>query len=459
MKKIFILTLFITSLFLPSDSFAKTPKEPEKTIEYLNIKWWEKFEDDNLTKNLITVYHNNYDLKNTTLKIQESEKLVKMQFAQELPSLNFSGEVIRNLQAPRQQFGNMVIPKYSQYNYYLPLTASYEIDIWGTNRLKTQSQKEQLEIIKQAQKATYITITSNFATDYFNLIKADKMLDIQEELVNIQEKIVALITEKYQIGLCSINDVLYEEKFLTTLKEERNRHKLTKELLQETLKVYLVNQEGDIPHNNYEDVIILQNIPQEYSSTIIENRPDFKQEEANIKRIGFDVQIAKREFLPKFNIFGQIGLNAYHLSSMFNSPSQFFNAGILPSIDLFSGGRKIAFLKLKKYQYQEALNDYQKTILEGIKEINSGLLEYKTAINNYTECSNRLKTQNKIYNLTKEKNIIGTSNSLDLLYAKESYLITQKEEVSSKINSLISIIGLYKATGGVDLYKLNEKSL
>lgn len=285
------------------------------------------------------------------------------------------------------------------------------------------------------------------------------MLDIQEELVNIQEKIVALITEKYQIGLCSINDVLYEEKFLTTLKEERNRHKLTKELLQETLKVYLVNQEGDIPHNNYEDVIILQNIPQEYSSTIIENRPDFKQEEANIKRIGFDVQIAKREFLPKFNIFGQIGLNAYHLSSMFNSPSQFFNAGILPSIDLFSGGRKIAFLKLKKYQYQEALNDYQKTILEGIKEINSGLLEYKTAINNYTECSNRLKTQNKIYNLTKEKNIIGTSNSLDLLYAKESYLITQKEEVSSKINSLISIIGLYKATGGVDLYKLNEKSL
>lgn len=455
MKKIFILTLLI-NLLLPCASLAKQVSEPAKTIEYLNLGWWEKFEDNNLTKNLMTVYQNNYDLKNSALKVQENEKLVKMQFAQELPSFGFSGELTRNLQAPRQQFGNMVIPKYSQYNYYLPLTASYEIDIWGANRLKTKSMKEQLEIVKQAQKSTYISLTSDFAADYFNLIKADKILELQDELVNTQEKIVSLVTEKYKIGLCSINELLGEEKFLTSLKEERNRHKLTKELLEESLKVYLVNQEGEIPRNAYENVIILQNIPQEYSSTIIQNRPDFKQEEANIKRIGFDVQIAKREFLPKFNIFGQIGLNAYHLGSLFDKPSQFFNAGILPSMDLFSGGRKVAFLKLKKYQYQEALNDYQKTILEGIKEVNSGLLEYKTSMENYDESSNRLKTQTKIYNLAKDKNIIGASSNIDVLYAKEAYLMTQKEEVSSKINSIISLIGLYKATGGIDLYKINE---
>ncbi len=33
----------------------------------------------------------------------------------------------------------MQIPKYSQYNYRLPLTVGYEIDIWGTNHLKTKS--------------------------------------------------------------------------------------------------------------------------------------------------------------------------------------------------------------------------------------------------------------------------------------------------------------------------------
>lgn len=447
MKKKFILTLFI--LLLSSPVMANN-------IEYLNLDWWKNFNDDNLTNNLLTVYQNNYDLKNASLKVEENKKLVKMQFANELPFVNFSGDLNRDLRAPVQQFGAMRIPNYSQYNYRLPLTMGYEIDIWGANRLKTKSIKQQLEIVKQAERATYISLTSDFAADYFNLIKADKLLEIQNELVKTQEKIVSMVSDKYQIGLCSINELLAEEKLLTSLKEEQNKHKLTKELLEESLKVYLVNHEGEINRNKYENISLLKNIPEEYNSAIIENRPDFKQEEANIKRIGFDVQIAKRELLPKFTIIGQIGLNAYHLGNLFNSPSQFFNLGILPSLDLFSGGRKIAFLKLNKIKYEEALNDYQKTVLVGIKEINSGILEYKTDMGNYNESSERLKTQTRIYDLAKEKNKIGTSGNIDVLYAKEAYLMTEKEEVSNKINSIISTISLYKATGGVDLYKLNE---
>ena len=445
MKNFFILAL----LFIATPTMAST-------LDYLNIDWWNRFNDDNLIKNLSIVYQNNYDLKNAAFKVKENEKLVKMQFANELPFANFSGDINRALQAPRQQFGKMVIPQYSQYNYYLPLTVGYEVDIWGSNRLKTKSMKEQLEIAKQAERATYIALTSDFAADYFNLIKADKLLNLQDELVQTQAKIVSLTTTKYEAGLCTINELLAEEKFLTTLKEERNQHKLTKELLEESLKVYLVNNEDGIPRNTYEKVIQLQNLPQEYSSSVIANRPDFKQEEANIRKIGFDVKVAKREFLPKFTIVGQAGLNAYRIGSLFNSPSQFLNLGVLPSMDLFSGGRKIAFLKLQKYKYEEAANSYQKTILECIKELNSALLEYKTAFDNYTESTNRLKTQNTIYNLAKDKNQIGASSTLDTLYAKEAYLIISKDEVSNKINTIISTISLYKAAGGIDLYNLNE---
>ena len=453
MKKIFILAILITISILPA--MAKTPQISDKSIEYLNIEWWENFKDDNLIKNLMTVYNNNYDLKNAALKVQENEKLVKMQFAQELPFLNFSGDLNRDLRASAQQFGSMKIPNYSQNNYYLPLTMSYEIDIWGTNRLKTKSMKEQLEIVKQAQRATYIALTSNFAADYFNLIKADKLLEIQNELVKTQENIVKLVFEKYKAGLCSINELLAEQKFLTSLKEEQNMHKLTQQLLIESLKVYLADAEENVARNSYENVILINHIAQKYDTSVVENRPDFKQEEANIKRIGFDVQVAKREFLPKFTIIGQSGLNAYSLSKLFNSPAQFFNLGVLPSMDLFSGGRKLAFLKLKKDQYEEALNDYQKTFLVGIKEINSGILEYKIAKKNYNESLNRFNTQTKIYNLAKDKNKIGASGNIDVMYAKEAYLFIKKEEVSNKINTLISTISLYKATGGMDLSKIN----
>lgn len=451
MKKFFTIIWLTTLIIIQLPVLADN-----KIEEYMNIEWWKNFKDEYLIENLIKLYENNYDLKNAALKIKENEQMVKMQFADELPGIYLSGNLSRDLQAPRQQFGNMQIPKYSQYNYNIPITAGYEIDIWGKNHFKTKSKKKQLEIIKQAQRATYISLSSDFASEYFNLIKADKLIQIQNELINTQEEILSKIKQKYQTGLCNINEVLFQEKLLTDLKEEYNKHIETRDFLIDSLKYYQSNTTDDINRNNYENTILINNIPNQYSTDIITNRPDYLQEEANLKRIGFDVKAAKREFLPTFTIFGQIGLNAYHLSSLFDSPSQFFTAGILPSIDLFSGGRKAAFFKIKKYQYEQALNDYQKTFLVGIKELNSGLIEFKTAIRNYEETQKKLTIESKIYNLVKDKKQIGSASELDTLIAKEIYLSAEKEEVSNKINSIISIIGLYKAAGGINLYNINE---
>ena len=456
MKKYFFIT-FLSVIILQIPAFAKTTQPiADNHIEYMNFSWWEKYNDEHLTNNLIKLYNNNYDLKNAALLVKENEQAVKIQFANELPQIGLSGELYRNMRSSMQQFGSMQIPSFAQYNYYMPISVSYEADIWGSNRLRTKSMKEQLKIAKQAERATYIAMTSDFAADYFNLIRADEILNIQNEIIKTQEEIVSKIQDKYNIGLCTINDLLLEQKLLTTLKEERNHHIKTRDTLIDTIKVYLSMSSDNIERNSYDRVMLLTGIPAEFSTSVVENRPDLLQEEANIKRIGFDVKIARREFLPKFIIFGQIGLNAYHLDTLFNSASQIFSAGILPSIDLFTGGRKIALLKLKKFQYEEAINSYQKVILTGIKDINSGLIEYKEAQENYKESADRLKMQNKTYSLAKDKLEIGSASDLDVLYAKEAYLMVKKDEVSNKINSLISTIGLYKAAGGVDLYKLKE---
>ena len=454
MKKIFILIICLY-IILPVEAGNKN-LDPQKHIEYMNLEWWAKFNDENLNNNLQKLYEKNYDLKNAAIKVKENEQLVKIQFANELPSLSLSGDLSRDLRGPYQQYGNMRIPTYSQYNYLLPITAAYEVDIWGTNRLRTKSVKQELEIIKQAERATYIALTADFTADYFNLIKADELLSLQEDMIKVQEDIVTKTKDLYEVGLCSINELLSEEKNLTILKQERNQHLRTRETLINSLKVYLADSGDNIQRNSYDNITLIKGIPTRYDAQIIENRPDFLQEESNIKRIGLDVKVAKREFLPKFIIYGQIGLNAYHLDTLFNSASQFFNAGVLPSIDLFTGGRKLAVLRFRKLEYEEALNSYQKTILEGIKEINTSIIEYNTALENYQEAVSRLEKQNKIYSLMQDKYLIGASANLDVLYAQEAYLIVKKEEVSNKINSLISTIGLYKAAGGIDLYNLSK---
>lgn len=457
MKKFLIILLTLTVVVLPAcaKQSKKDIRHEQNKIHYLNISWWEKYKDPVLTENIKKLYEVNYDLKNADLKVKENEKMVKIQFADELPALTFDGSLGRVFRSSNQQFGAMQIPSYAQYNYQLPLTMSYEIDIWGENRLKTKSAEQQLAIIEQAERAAYIALTSDFTADYFNLIKTDKFLQLQEELIKLQEEIARKTAEKHDAGLCTINEVLAEQKFLTLLKEEKNNLEAKQDVLMNGLRVYLSMKEEIPSRAKYEDLTLLSGIPLEYDTTVIENRPDYIQEEANIKRIGFDVRIARKELLPKFIIFGQIGLNAYHLDTLFNSYSQLFNAGILPSFDLFAGGRKMALLKLRKYQYEEALNSYQKTILQAIREINNGLSEYKIAMKNYDQSTERLKMQNQIFSLMQDKKEIGAASDIDVLYGKEALLLIEKEQISNKINCLISTISLYKSVGGVDLYSIN----
>ena len=256
MKKYFLITL-LAAIILQIPALAKSTKPEESNhIEYMNLSWWEKYNDEYLTGNLLKLYKNNYDLKNAALKVKENEQAVKIQFANELPQIGLSGQLYRDMRSSMQQFGNMQIPSFAQYNYYLPITASYEIDIRGLNRLRTKSMKEQLEIVKQAERATYIALTSDFAADYFNLIRVDEFLNIQNELIKTQEEIVSKIKDKYDIGLCTINDLLSEQRLLTTLKEERNRHIKTRDTLIDTMKVYLSNSDN-IERNRYGDVILL----------------------------------------------------------------------------------------------------------------------------------------------------------------------------------------------------------
>ena len=82
-------------------------------------------------------------------------------------------------------------------------------------------------------------------------------------------------------------------------------------------------------------------------------------------------------------------------------------------------------------------------------------MSYKTAMKNYDETTDRLKMQDKIYQLMEDKRQIGAASDVEVLYSKEAHLLMEKEEISNKINYLISSISLYKSVGGVDLYSIN----
>ena len=430
-------------------------KESTNRLDYMNMDWWKNYNDEVLINHFQTLYENNHDLRIAALKTKQAEENIRLAGANQLPQLGFDGSVSRVFRGPRTQFGSVVIPKYIQNEIFLPLNASYEIDIWGQNYLNRKSAKKQAEIAKQQERAAYIYITSSFAADYYNLIKMDELERNLLKIIDLQKNIVSMTEKKYNSGLASINEVLDEKQILVNFEKDLNKLKENKKILNDEAVVLLgLNTDKAIELSDYQSISSPQT-PETLSTTIIQFRPDLISSEDYVKKSGIDVRVARRDFLPKFILYGNLGFNAYKWNRMFAGETFLANAGIAPRWDIFTGGIKMARYRINKYEYKKAVESYEKTVLTSIQEVNDALAEAKTTKANLIKSDEDYSIEKEKHILAEKQFSIGDSSMLDEMKSEVNLYVAKQRNIAAKIDNVISSISLYNAVGGIDYTKNN----
>ncbi len=441
-----LLSVFITSQLVYA-------AEIDCRMMYTNMDWWNKYQDEKLAEYIQQIVNNNQDLKIAHIRTQEAQEAVKIAVANQLPYIGFDGTAQRTFHSSDNEYGSMMIPSYKQSQFILPLTASYEIDIWGKNLNNKRSAKKSLDIIKEDERAAYISTISNFAADYFNLIKTKKLISNYQKMFEIQTEIAEMSELKYNWGLCGYTEVLSERQAVSQIKNHLNNLKEFEDLLKNQMIVILGSRTpSDIEVNSFENVSVVE-VPQELNGAFIQYRPDYQKMQLNVEKKGFDVKSARASLLPAFTIFGTIGYNAYQTGKMF-TPSTFMSqAGISPNIDLFTGGAKMALFRISKLGLKEALEQYEKVVLISMQEINDSLTSAKLMKENYTNGTEIYNNQKHKFELAAQKFDIGAMSRLEYLKHEKELLQVEEEEISSKIDYIVATINLYKAVGGVDYLK------
>ncbi len=445
-KKILILLLLFLSL-------PVSAKQTVDRFSYINLDWWKNYNDEILLEHLQTLYNNNHDLKIAELKTKQSEENVRLVGANQLPQVGFDGSFSRVMSGPQTEFGNIIIPEYSQNELFMPLSASYEIDIWGQNYLNRKSAKKQKEIAEQQERATYIYMTSIFASNYYNLIKTDELEKTLKEIIAIQTDVVKMTEKKYNAGLAPINELLDERQTLVRFEQDLNKVSENKKVLNnELITLLALKTDKEIEHSSF-DKVSNPKTPDSLSTTIIQYRPDLICAEDYVKKTGIDVKVARREFLPKFFLYGTMGFNAYRWNRMFAPETFLANIGIAPSWDIFTGGAKLARYRINKYEYKKSIEKYEKTVLTSIQEVNDAMVSVKTTKANLIKADEAYSIEQEKHKLAEKQFTIGDSSKLDEMKSNVNLLIVRQHEISSKIDSVISTISLYNAVGGIDYNK------
>lgn len=267
--------------------------------------------------------------------------------------------------------------------------ANYEADFLLKNRDKTRSEKKSYEASKFEEKAVYLSLLSDVATVYTNILEYDELILLAQEKTNIYAEILKRDTKKFERGTISTSELNNSAKNLEATKNELEKLQKEQEILLMQLAVLTGKSAdciSDLSRGKFENFEYQGTIPDEINSDVIYSRPDVMQAEKRLEKAKIDIRVARKEFLPTFNITGLWIFNTIAPGTFFSWKSSL--AAILAgaSQDIFTGGRKIANLKIQKAKYEELFEKYRQTDLEAVKEVNTALcfIKHDTIVDNNT---------------------------------------------------------------------------
>jgi len=407
--------------------------------DYVNLAWWQGFNDSLMLEYIVKAIENNKDLKMATLTIDEFYQKVVSQRSAQLPTIQ-AGLLP----------GLADIGEGSADTYAFPIFASYELDIYGKNSNKTNSVRKLWESSILDERAAYISIASAVGSTYINIVKLDALIDLQEDIVKLRKNIFEMMEISNAEGLASTSDLVKANQAyvagvtdLTDMK--KNRTKLLHQL------AVLI---GDSPNNieefarvDYKELAFAGVIPEMVPSDVIMQRPDYLKAEKMLEKAGIDVKVARKECLPAINLGGLVFFNAQNIGSLFTTSNALWGIGGGLLHPIFAGGRIKANLKAKKIAYEKSLRNYEKVNLTSMQEVNDTLVSVNMDKEKLSKQKEIQTLEQKDFELSKLKYNEGVIAKLDLNQKEENLLSVNKMVYASEFDCLVDYISYYKAVG------------
>jgi outer membrane protein TolC len=165
------------------------------------------------------------------------------------------------------------------------------------------------------------------------------------------------------------------------------------------------------------------------------------------------IGVAVAAMYPSFSLTGVFGFAASNLGSgslsdMFLWQSRVASAGGSFFFPIFNYGRLTNQVRVQDAQFQEAVLNYQNTVLNAQKEVEDGLSAFETA----REAETNLETASGAAARSTELSILqyksGEVNYTTVLTSEQSELTIEDALASTRGNVVLGLISIYRALGG-----------
>ena len=410
----------------------------QDTTSFGNMPWRSLFTDPQLQSLIQQGLDNNPDLLNAALNVKmvnEALKVAKLSF---LPSVAISP------QGTLTSFDGAAATK----SYSLPVSASWNVDLFGNLLSEKRSTQMQLIATKDYQTVVKTNIISGIANLYYTLL----MLDRQVEIVTDMEQLTKETWDKMKfmhenrVGYRSTAVQSAEAAYYQVQAQKIDLQRQIREM-ENSLSLLLGQPGQTIQRGTFAG----QNLPSEFSTGVgiqmLANRADVHANEMTLAQCFYDVETARSRFYPNITVTGTAAFT--NNNGMVNPGKWLLNAVGSLVQPIFQHGQIVAGLKVAKAKYEQAYNTWQNSVYKAGNEVSNALVSY----NSYAEKSELDGKRVAVLkqNVEDTKKLMESSSNttyLEVISAQSNLLNAEISEVTDQFNKMQSVVNLYQALGG-----------
>jgi multidrug efflux system outer membrane protein len=414
-------------------------------------QWTVIFQDPTLQRLIQDALANNLDLHIAAQRVLEAQAQVGIARSQQLPSVSGSAGY-GALQIPTSLAGtrNDGTPANSFFHGGGPsASAAWNLDFWGLYRRQSEAARADLLASEWGQRATRTTLIQSVAEAYFELRGLDAQMVVTENTIKARQESLKLTQALEAHGAGSLADVRQAEELLHAARANRPDLRRQIAIQENTISVLLGHNPGAIDRGlSVEKQPHPEQIPVGVPSELLERRPDVQQAEAKLIAANARIGVARAQYFPQISLTSLGGAASNQLNAIAGGPNAYWYAAGSISEPIFDGGRIRSNYRFSKAQEQEMLLDYQKTILNSLKEVSDSLVSYKETRKRREEQAEQVKSAADAVRLARLRYSGGNTSYLEVLTTDTDLYSAQLLLAQSQQQEAASLVEVYAALGG-----------
>jgi multidrug efflux system outer membrane protein len=409
-----------------------------------DLPWWNVFNDPVLQGLVKEALANNHNLEIAVARIEQARTQVEQVESEGRPQIGYEASATgeKSIIPQRNSFGTVTYGAFAGL-----LNAAWEFDIWGRIRRATESAQANVLAQEDVRRGVILTLVSDVAADYFQLLELDRELAIAEDSARTFKKSTDLFNLRFTAG---------KDSKLPVQRAQAN-YDASNAAIQD-LKRRITQQEDAISTlvGAYPRAIergrplieqVLPPTPLGSTTALLQRRPDILQAEQVMVSANAQIGVAVANFYPKVGLSTFLGGEGINLAGIWGSFGVWNVAAALAG-PIYSGGRLEAEYHERQAFWDETVASYRQTILVAFRETADALAAQQNLGPQRIALENQVKALEQSADLALLRYQSGRASYFEVLEAQQQLFPAQSAVAQAQRDQLIAVVNLYKALGG-----------